>query len=498
MSDKPVVGTGNAIPRRKFLSTTAGALGVMMVLPARVLGREGTAPSEKANIALVALGGRGAVHARELRDQNIVAVCDVDWRSLKDSPGRKALSVPLGVTPRVCAVDMLPEVSGAKRYDDWRIMFDKHGKELDAVVVATPSQTHAVASIAALRMGKHVYCEKPLSRSIVETRAMVAEAAKKSTLTTHFGTQGHSYEDVLSMVEWIRDGAIGEVTEVCIICGMGKAKTDYSFLDDVAEHPIPAEFNWDMWLGPAPFRPYNKKYGPLGGVGGWRDFGGGIGGIGCHLLDGPFWALNLGMPETVYAERPADSQYDVEKHSLVYAPFGPLRFQFPARGSMPPVTLKWVTSPPPPPPGWDPKDKIPGMGGIIYGSKGAIVYGNSWACLPRSAATGEYKPAGVDPAYKSAQIYPLELAKAYQRKGPEIPRPFSHWVDWLDAIKAGRQSGTPFSYGGPLTELNQLGDIACMLAGMVLKYDAKQGRFTNSDLANQLMTPPAYRKGWTM
>ena len=222
-------------------------------------------PSNKLNIALVALGGRGAVHARELRDQNIVAVCDVDWRALKDSPGRKPLSDPLGVTPRVCAIDMLPEVSRAKRYDDWRIMFDKHGKEMDAVVVATPEQTHAVASIAALRMGKHVYCEKSLSRSILETRAMVAEAAKKSTLTTHFGTQGHSCEDVLSMVEWIRDGAIGEVKEVCIICGMGwVGKADCSFLDDLAEQPIPAEFNWDLWLGPAPFRPYNRKFDPRG------------------------------------------------------------------------------------------------------------------------------------------------------------------------------------------------------------------------------------------
>jgi predicted dehydrogenase len=497
MSDKPVVGTGNAIPRRKFLSTTAGALGVMMVLPARVLGREGMAPSEKVNIALVALGGRGAVHARELRDHNIVAVCDVDWRTWQNSPKRKAPSVPLGVTPNVCAIDILPEFPRAKRYSDWRIMLEEQEKNLDAVVVATPEHSHAAPSIAAMKMGKHVYCEKPLARSIDETRAMVA-AARQHKVITQFGIQGHSGEDVLSMVEWIRDGAIGDVKEVRIFDGLaGKAADDYSFLDHIDEkHEVPADFDWDLWLGPAPARPYNPAYGPRG-YGRWRDFGGGIGGIGCHLLDGPFWALDLGMPETIQAER--IGAYDPIKHSQLFPRFATLRYQFPARGAKPAVVLTWDRKAAPPlPEGWDPKENLPFAGGIIYGSKGAIVFGNSWACLPRSASTGEYKSAAIDPAYKPAQIYPLDLAKAYRRSGPELPRPFSHWVDWMDAIKAGKPAGANFDYGGALTEVNQLGDIASILAGTVLHYDAQQGRFTNNDEANRLMSPPPYRKGWTM
>ena len=473
------------ITRREVLSGSIAA-GCISLLPSRVLGRAGFAsPNDKANIAFIGIGNFGGAALRELASQNTVAVCDVDWRERSQVPGR---------FPVHMASEVAKQYPQAKRFDDWRIMLHEMDKNIDAVVVATADHTHAVAALTAMKMGKHVFCEKPLAHCIHEVRAMMESERKHPQQSTQTGVQGHASEDVRSMVEWVRDGAIGTVQEVQVFQASGRRPpqnaagaaapiSPYAEIEHVNDDvPIPPEVKWDLWLGPAPSRKYNPMYLPLRWRN-WLDFGTGIlGDHGPHFIDPVFWALDLGFPESIEAE--TDPEYDLKANTQTFPRRSVVRYQFPANGSRAAVPLTWYGGDTPPiPKGWDPANPFPNGGGIILGSKGSIVYGPVYSSLPGKL--------------KQIWLLPEELDRSYTRPAKTLPRPANHWMEWIECAKAGKQASADWLYGGPLTQVCLLGDIAIRHKGEMLRFDAKKEKFTNSDSANAMFTGPS-RPGWKL
>ncbi|MCY3024467.1 MAG: Gfo/Idh/MocA family oxidoreductase, partial [Planctomycetota bacterium] len=261
--------------RRTFVKAAAASAFACHIIPRHVLGDEGnTPPSRKINLAAIGAGGQAAGDLSEMGGENIVALCDVDERR---------------------AADKFKQYPQAKKYKDFRRMLDEMSEQIDAVLVATPDHTHAVAAMAAMQHGKHVFCEKPLAHSVAEVRALRAEAAKRK-LITQVGNQGHASEQIRQFCEWVSDGAIGNVTEAQIGCGPFKEMyCQTNKLEQVQREkpPVPKELDWDLWLGPALNRPYHPCYVP-GAWRGWMPFGSGaIGDWICHVVDPVFWALDL-------------------------------------------------------------------------------------------------------------------------------------------------------------------------------------------------------------
>lgn len=463
----------DGMTRRRAL-TLGAAAGGFAFLPSQVLGRGGaTPPSEKMNLAFMGVGMAGRNQINSLNSQNIVALCDVDWR---EGSGR-------GMGGAAAAV--AKQYPNAKRYDDWRIMLQEMDKSIDGVVVSSTDHTHAHCVITALKMGKHVLCEKPLAHSIHETRAMMTAEKKYKKLTNHTVVQGHASEDCRSIVEWVRDGAIGEVTEAHFYEIERASPTYYDDLKKVQDDvPVPPEVKWDLWIGPAPTRKFNAMYHPNR----WRywiDFGTSkLGDHGPHYIDPIVWALDLGLPETLEAN--TDAGYDATDRTQKYPALAEVKFGFPARGKKPPVTLTWHHwDKMPQLPKWmKPEEKIPSGGGMLVGSKGAIVFGPIYA-----SKVG---------ALQQVKLYPEELNRDYKRPAQTIPRiASSHCMEWVECAKAGKQTSANLAYGGLLSEIALLGDIAIRNKGMSLRYDAKAGKFTNSSEANA-MFQRAYRKGWEL
>ncbi|MHC4700426.1 MAG: Gfo/Idh/MocA family protein [Planctomycetota bacterium] len=444
----------NKASRREFLYGAAGAVAAFTVVPRHVLGgRGGAAPSDKLNIAIIGAGGRGSASVNGCSGENIVGLCDVDT-------GRMAK-----------AADAHPS---AKKYLDYRKMLDELDSKLDAVAVCTPDHTHAVATMDAIRRGKHVFCEKPLAHSIYEIRALM-KAAREHKVVTQLGNQGHSSNSIRMFCEWIWDGAIGNVTEVHAACKANHCKIR-QFPKREEVHRIPAELDWDLWLGPAMNRPYNPMYAP-GSWRGWMPFGSGtIGDWVCHVVDPVFWALDLGAPTTIQAE--ADD-YDPEEHADTFPSGSVITFQFPAKGKRGPVKLLWHSGERkiPRPADLETGRNVRDTGAIVIGDKGKIMYGSHGA--------------------GDVRIFPETKMRAYDRPEPTIPRVRGHHQDWLNAIKTGGQAGSNFDYGGPLTELARLGIIAMQRLGEKLEWDGANMRFTNSPEANELINPPS-RKGWEL
>ena len=268
------------VSRRQFAATSALAALSAAIVPSRVLGAD--APSNKLNIAAVGVGGMGASNLKACEGENIVALCDVDSAYAAKT---------IGLYPQ------------ARLYRDYRVMLEKE-KGIDAVVIATPDHTHAVITMAVMQAGKHVFCQKPLAHTVVEARR-ITEAARRYKVQTQMGNQGHSYESMRLLREWLDDGAIGNVTEVHAWTDRPVGGDPWS---DFAVHarptdtpPVPETLDWDLWLGPVPFRPYHPDYHPMKWRA-WLDFGtGALGDMGCHILDPAFWALELGAPTTVEA-----------------------------------------------------------------------------------------------------------------------------------------------------------------------------------------------------
>ncbi len=449
----------NPVNRRQFLKTAVATAGVTIV-PRHVLGGPGfVAPSDKLNIAGIGCGGQGGGDLGQMAKENIVALCDVDWER---------------------AARTFAKYPDVPRYKDFRIMLEKQ-KDIDAVTVGTPDHFHAVAALAAIQLGKHVFVEKPLTHTIQEARVL-AKAAREAKVATQMGNQGHAMESIRVLCEWIWDGAIGKVTEVHAWTphpvwpqGMGQpAETP----------PVPATLDWDTWLGPAPFRPYHPAYLPSRWRG-WRDFGtGALGDMGCHIFDHIFWSLKLGAPLSVEASSsifvPGTMNWDKPRNTATYPQASIVTYRFPAREGFPPLTLTWYDGGLMPA---RPEELAPGMKmGDTYG--GALYIGDKGKIL-----TGSHGANGL-------RILPETKMEAYTRPPKTIPRSIGHYQEWIEACKGGPAAGSNFDYAAPLTEIVLLG-CAAVRAGEKLEWDAANMRFPNLPAADQYLTKEC-RAGWKL
>jgi len=359
-------------------------------------------------------------------------------------------------------------------------MFDQMGKGIDGVVIGTPDHTHAVIAPAAMKHHKHVYCEKPLAHSYGEVRALMA-AAKEHKVVTQLGNQGHSSGSIRQLCEWVWAGAVGKVHTVHAGCDAFKeVYSQKRNLDNLQQpYDVPQSLDYDLWLGPAQFRPYTPFWVHWNWRG-WMPFGTGtIGDWFCHVIDPSFWALDLGEPSSVQAEV---SDYDPAKHGLTYPPGTRITFEFPARQDRGPVKMVWHdgNNTIPRPAGFDKDDNVPGTGAILFGDKGMIVHGSHGA--------------------GGCSLTPETLMAQYSGKNApalKVPRVKSHAWDWLEAIRTGRQAGSDFGYGGALTQVALLGAIAIRFPGQVLEWDTTAKRFTNREEANSYLMPPV-RPGWEL
>jgi predicted dehydrogenase len=453
-----MIGKINKINRRKFLQTTAVGSSFFFV-PRHVLGGSGQqAPSDKLNIAGIGVGGMGASNLRQCEKENIVALCDVDSKY---------------------AAKTFKRYPKAKIYKDYRVMFDKQN-DFDAVVIATPDHAHAVITMEAMKRGKHVYCQKPLTHTVYEARK-IKEAARKYKVQTQMGNQGHSSNQMRQLREWIQDGAIGTVRHVYAWTDRpvgGAPWSDFAIKARSKDTPaVPESLDWDLWLGPVPYRPYHPDYHPLKWRA-WLDFGtGALGDMGCHIIDPAFWALDLGAPENVQA---TSTHWKPEVASETFPRASIVRFQFPATDKRPAVKLTWSDGRllPPIPEQLEPGRRIPGSGAFIVGDKGCIMHGSH----------------GAD----GLRIIPETAMKAYKLPPQTLPRVNNtHEGDWIRACKDGKPASSTFEYGGALTEMVLLGMVAIRAKNQILKWDAQNLRFTNNEKANKLLHID-YRQGWSL
>lgn len=446
------------ISRRAFIGTSAAAA-AFLALPRPMRGATGTgSPASKLNIAGVGIGGQGSVDLRAVADagENIVALCDVDTDY---------------------AAHTFEEYPNARRYADFRVMLEKE-KSIDAVVVGTPDHLHAVVTMAALRMGKHVYCEKPLTRTVSEARA-IATAAREAKVATQMGNQGMAYPGNQQLNEWIQGGAIGAVREVHVWSDRPtqRGKMPLWWPQGVERPtdtpPVPPTLNWDLWLGPAPFRPYHSAYAPFRWRG-WWDFGsGGLGDMGIHNLAPVFAALKLGAPQSVSASSTALVSDSVPLASLVH-------YRFPARGDLPPVTLHWYDGgllPPRPEELADDEELDPEDGILFIGDKGKILV-LGWG--------GEHP-----------RILGRDGGQKYRRPPSDPAAHTRHVAAWLAACKGGPPTRSPFDFAGPLTEAVLLGAACVRHGGQKLIWDSANLKITNDARANELLRYE-YRPGWSL
>ncbi len=443
------------ITRRRFLRTSALGAGVL-VLPSSKLALA-YAENDKLSVAGIGIGGqgRGDLDMIGRLGQNLVALCDVD---------------------QARAGNIFQKHPRAKAFTDFRRMLEEMGKEIDAVVVATPDHTHAVAAVAAMELGKHVYCEKPLTRTVQEARVM-RQTARRRQVVTQMGNQGSAVNALRRAVELVWSGTIGEVREAHVWFDGGNGPQRRP----AERPPAPRTLDWDLWLGPAPERPYHPCYLPATWRG-WRAFGSGIvGDFGCHTGNLMFRALRLeqlwdppgARPERIVIRLQAKpSEVDLEGYPTAMVAV----VELPARGQLPPVKLTVYAKDPPsealllgyPRNGW---------GDLLVGSKGSIYSGCPWntqfVLLPTSKFQGS---TGTTPE--------------------TLPQSVGHHLEWVEACKGKGQTFSSFDMGGPMTELMQLINLATLVRGPI-EYDTLSGRILNSPGASQLLHRE-YRKGWVI
>ena len=438
------------VSRRHFLASTAG-VAAFTIVPGRVLADP---PSEKLNIAGIGVGGRGHGDLHEVRSENIVAICDVDW---------KYAGKVFNAYPK------------AKRYRDYRTMFDKENRNIDAVVIATPDHTHAVISLAAIERGKHVYCEKPLAHSIYEVRK-VTEAARKAGVATQLGNQGQASEATRLTCEYILDGAIGPVREIHSWCNRPISPRGIGRPSETP--PVPESLDWDLWLGPAKRRPYHPCYHPFSWRG-WWDFGTGVlGDIGCHQFASIWRALKPGYPLTVDACTSSVNYAGAAINET--APLSSIvRYDFPARGDMPALKLTWYD------------------GGIMPPRPDELKEGLRFGNADDNLFIGDKgKMLGH-------RLLPEERSREYGKPPKKLERSPGHHKEWLIACKGGPPAASNFDVSGPMAEVVLLGNIAVRMGqtlyekGLKLHYDGPGMKVTNLPEANEYIRSE-FRDGWTL
>jgi predicted dehydrogenase len=437
--------------RRHFMGAAAAAA-AFTIVPSHVLGgANGTPPSEKLNIAGVGIGGMGQNNVRACESENIVALCDVDWDF---------------------AAKVFKQYPNARQWKDFRKMLDEQ-KDIDAVIVATPDHLHTTVAMAAMQRGKHVYVQKPLTRLVSEAR-LLTEAARKYKVATQMGNQGHSQEGVRLICEWIWDGAIGEVREVH--AWTNRPVWPQGIDRPRQAEPVPETMDWDLWIGPAPVRPYNHIYAPFNWRG-WWDFGGGaLADMACHVLDPVFSALKLKYASSVEASCTKVNKETFPLASLVH-------FEYPAREGMPPVKIHWYDGglKPERPEALEvgrPLDQEP-SNVLFIGSKGVL-------------RCGEY---GGSP-----RLIPEAAMKAYKLPPKTLERiRGGHEQNWLRACKGGPAATSNFDYSGPFTEMVVMGNLALRPenVGKKLEWNGEKMLVTNDEKANDYVHMH-YREGWEL
>lgn len=450
----------NQLTRRTFLgSAAAGAM--FTFIPRHVLGSAGVpSANNKLNIAGIGVGGMGRNNIAAVAEtENIVALCDVDWKY---------------------SADVFKLYPNAKTFKDYRKMLDEMGKDIDAVIIATPDHTHAVIAMECMRRGKHVYVQKPISRTIYESR-MLTEAARKYKVVTQMGNQGRSGEGVRNICEWIWDGAIGKVHEV-------HAWTSRPLwpagMDRPSDQPsIPETLDWDLWIGPSAMRPYHPTYHP-GNWRAWVDFGtGALGDMGCHVLDPVFSALKLNYPVSAQGSY-ANPCLEWGKRigiSESYPIGSVIRIDYPEREGMPAVKVNWYDGgllPERPAELEEGRRMGDGDGGVIFvGDKGKLMCG----CY------------GLRP-----ELIPMSRMREYKKPAQTLERiAVSHEMNWVNACKAGTTATSSFDYAGPFTEMVLMGNLALYCPGEKILWDGDNMKCTNIPELNKYINPP-YREGWTL
>ena len=462
--------------RRQFIAQTAAAAAAFTIVPRHVLGGQGVvAPSDKVNVAIIGAGGQGRTNARALfHEENcqIIALADPaqEWDLTRWYYGGKSGRGPVKAEVEKHYAAKTPNFTCAV-YEDFRVMLEKE-KAIDAVLIATPDHLHAYISIAAMKLGKHVYCEKPLTHNIKEAR-LVARIAKETGVATQMGNQGRSSEGHRQMVEWIKDGAIGAVREVH--AWSGDPRTARTVFPGEGPAEKPAGLNWDLWLGPRSQRPYSGKLAPYV----WRwvwDFGNGtMPDMAPHHFDPAFNALGLDAPVTMEARASfVDREVTTGTNFVTY--------QYAANADRGPLTLFWYDNGlrPPTPLAIDPDNPQERLGEgdnglMLVGEKGVLTCAG-WSGMPR--------------------LLPLALHRAYTRPPKTLPRVAGHHADWLQACKGGTPACSNFEYGARLTEFVLLGTLA-LRTGKIVKWDAARMAATNAPDAQRFIEG-SYRKGWEL
>ncbi|MBP7936674.1 MAG: Gfo/Idh/MocA family oxidoreductase [Phycisphaerae bacterium] len=438
--------------RRRFLKTAAASGVGVLLLPRHTV--IGFAANEKLDLALVGAGGQGASNAGNVASENVVAICDVD-------------------TPY--AEKSFKQFDKAKPFVDFRKMLDKMDKAIDAVVVSTPDHTHAVIAVAAMKRGKHVYCEKPLTRTVGEARVM-RETAAKYKVVTQMGNQGSASEGLRRAVELATGGAVGTIQEAHVWFNGGNGPRNRP----KDKPPVPAGLDWDLWLGPAPVRPYHPQY-VRGKWRDWRAFGTGtMGDFWCHTVNLAFRGLQLGL---LWQPAPGTSAGVIrvegeasEINPETYPKWAKARYQFPARGNLPPAKMTWYNGGPRPPGEALPEHAVTEHGCALVGAKGTVFSDCPW-----------------NTRYK---LLPEKRYAGFKGPPKTLPRSPGHHAEWIKACKGGPGTFSPFDIGGPLTEIALLGGIT-LLVGEPIEYDPVAGKIVNSPKADALLHRE-YRPEWTL
>jgi predicted dehydrogenase len=445
------------IDRRQFIGQTAAAGAGFWCSAGLKNPLAALSPNEKVRVAFVGVGGRGEGDLNETMQHPIAeaaALCDVDSQRLDKAAAKH---------PR------------AKKFQDYRKMIDECAKEFDAIVVATPDHHHVFAAAQAMKLGKHAYVEKPLTHSISEAR-LLTQLAKEKNLVTQMGNQGHSSGSRRKLVEFLQQGGLGKVSEVHV--WTNRPIWPQAIDRPKESHPVPAHLDWDLWLGPAPERPYRDKAYAHFNWRGWWDFGTvALGDMACHMMDAAFWGLGLGYPTAVEAEG-----------EPLHPESGPawmtVRLQFPARGEQPPVKYTWYDGKKGDVPNMPTGDLSPGVklkngGNLIVGEKGTVVVLDD--------QTGDWKVIWKDGKVQDKKE--IEAKETLRRVG-------EHHLDWLEGIRGGPKPYGEFAYSGPFTETVLIG-IAAFRSGKKLEWDGPNMKATNTRDADQYIKRE-YRKGWTL
>jgi len=466
------------ISRRKFIGTTSAVASGLLIVPSHTIAGLGhKAPSDKLNIAGIGIGGMGKGNLQRMATENIVALCDVDW-----GVGRNNIPQVFATYPQ------------AAKYWDWRKMFDEMGKSIDAVMVATPDHTHAIITANAIAMGKHAYTQKPLTHSVYESRLLTKLAAKYK-VATQMGNQGSSAEGVRLACEWIWNGEIGEVKK--IEAYTNRPIWPQGLSTPTETPPVPETLNWDLFIGPARFRPYNPAYHPWIWRG-WWDFGtGALGDMACHVMHPIFTAMKLQYPVKVIGSSTPVMPDSAPNAEIVHLTYPARKKQKGIKINLPEVQVTWFDGGlrPQYPENW-PIERTQKSGVLFHGTKDTLI-------------CGEY---GSNPALLSGRV-------------PVVPKTLrrievSHEQDWIRACKENPESRVPtasdFREAGPFNEMVVMGVLAVRLQQLnkVLSWDGPNMSFTNISDSDKLMVSktesvPAkefadglikhnYREGWTL